>query len=272
MNNKLYTLLILAGFFLLSCQEKQESLTILSYNIKNDYQKEGQNNWTSRKDALIEQLDSIQPTVFGVQEALFNQLADLKTGLKNYEYSGVSRDGSTENGEFTAIFYHKDKVQLRSSETNWFGGKKRQKHLDAAFPRIYTSAIFQTKSGIIFQVINTHLDHIGEASRAAAAEELNQLGQKRDIPQILLGDFNAIPDSEPIQTLKNQWQDSRKTQDTKYSGTFNGFNEQMEPLRIDYIFYRDLNPEYQVHLHSRMKNNRYISDHYPVIAKFNFQR
>jgi hypothetical protein len=44
------------------------------------------------------------PDYFGVQEALPEQMKDIKNGLKNYDYVGVGRDDGKEKGEFSAIF------------------------------------------------------------------------------------------------------------------------------------------------------------------------
>jgi len=87
-----------------------------------------------------------------------------------------------------------------------------------------------------------------------------------------MGDLNLEPDSETIQYLSEQLNDSKYASTVVTfgnEGTFNGFNF-MEPVvkRIDYIFTGKNNIEVLKYaVLSDSKNCRYPSDHLPVYVE-----
>jgi len=265
------TLLCLAGFFFWSCQVKHENaLVVMTYNIKNDYDQNPPNNWNNRKEEMISQIRNHNPDILGVQEALFNQLMDLKSSLPGYDFIGLSRDAKSDSGEFCAIFYKVTQWRLLEHQTAWFGGIQGQKNLDAAFPRIYTWGQFSDKRGNQILIVNTHLDHKGKQSRIKGAQELNAF-TKTSTRSILMGDLNCPEQEETIEVLNQNLKDSRTESSFGEPATFNGFDKAYDTLkRIDYIFYRGLKLENQRHDNNRLKNGNFISDHFPVIATFKY--
>ena len=93
----------------------------------------------------------------------------------------------------------------------------------------------------------------------------------QSLPVILMGDFNSIPDSEPIKILKNDLIDALQISLDNLKGpqgTFNDFNEKL-PIdnRIDYIFTKNVKVFSYRHIDDRLNNNRHISDHLPVMIE-----
>ena len=234
--------------------------------------------WDLRKAELIEQIKQIAPTSFGVQEATYNQMQDLRAGLAEYNYVGVGRDDGKTKGEYSAIFFKKDELRIIEESTFWLSNTPEKVSVgwDAALPRICTYALFEhQESKRQYWHFNTHFDHMGVKARAESAKlivsKIKALVDGGDAV-VLSGDFNAEPQQEPILVLKNNYQDPADTIELKGpTGTFNGFDLDA-PLdrRIDYIFYKSVKPiEYQ-HLATKRSNKRWISDHLPVYFKFKF--
>ncbi len=86
--------------------------TVMTYNIKLDYPKEGENSWKNRKPFFINQLKFYEPDVLGVQEAMPNQMKDMDSLLVDYNFVGVGRDDGKDEGEYSAIFYNKNKLKV----------------------------------------------------------------------------------------------------------------------------------------------------------------
>ena len=88
------------------------------------------------------------PDYFGVQEAVPQQMVDIKTGLKDYDYVGVGRDDGKNQGEYSAIFYDTNKLEVLKSGTFWLSEtpEKPSKGWDAAYNRICTYALFKQKN------------------------------------------------------------------------------------------------------------------------------
>src|SRR5690606_18426917 len=111
--------------------------------------------------------------VMGVQEALSFMLDDLSTLLPQYAYTGGGRDDGLRQGEFDAIFYKKDHIELLESKTFWLSATPDVPGAigwDAQAPRIVTWALFKDRrTQSTFYVFNTHFDHLGREAQKQSA-------------------------------------------------------------------------------------------------------
>ena len=137
------TLLIVLITFSVASQD----LKIMTYNIKLDYPKEGKNSWTNRKPFMVKQIKFYEPDVLGVQEAMPNQMKDLDSLLTNYSFVGVGRDDGKDEGEYSAIFYKKNDLEVVESSTFWLSQTPDKVSMgwDAVCNRVCTYALFQDK-------------------------------------------------------------------------------------------------------------------------------
>ena len=255
-----------------------QNLSIMTYNIKLDYPKEGENSWDNRKDWMIGQVKFYSPDIFGIQEAMPNQMTYLDSTMTRYDFVGVGRDNGKDEGEYSAIFYESSKFKIIKSSTFWLSQTPDKVSIgwDAVFNRVCTYALFEDlKSGKQFWIFNTHLDHIGIEARtnsvALILEKIKSLNTK-NYPVILMGDFNLEPETENIQLITSVLNDSKeisKTVPFGPSGTFNGF-EFSKPVtrRIDYIFVSKNNIKVNKYaVLSDSKDLKYPSDHLPVYVE-----
>ena len=129
--------------FAFSSRAFAQDFSIMSYNIKLDYPKEGENSWTNRKPFFINQLKFYEPDVLGVQEAMPNQMKDMDSLLVDYSYVGVGRDGGKDSGEYSAIFYKTDKFNIVKSGTFWLSETPENVSMgwDAICNRVCTYAL-----------------------------------------------------------------------------------------------------------------------------------
>lgn len=267
-------LLILCHMFFALCLQAQD-ISIMTYNIKLDYPKEGENSWENRKPFMLGQLQFYEPDIFGVQEAMPNQMKDLDSLLMDYNFVGVGRDDGLNQGEFSAIFYHTKRFKVLKSFTFWLSDTPETVSMgwDAVCNRICTYALFEDMvSQKKFYVFNTHFDHVGvEARKNSAILILKKVADinTENYPVVLMGDFNMEESHESIQYIKKYLNDSKEVSILKPfgpTGTFNGFNFH-EPVtnRIDYIF---VDSKFSVNKYavlSDSKDSKYPSDHLPVL-------
>ena len=270
-------LLVLMAFSL-SIPALSQSIGIMTYNIRYDNPKDGKNRWEARKEFLIAQIKFHAPDIFGIQEGLAHQVDYIDSALTGYEYVGVGRDDGKRKGEFSAIFFNAGKYKVVKSSTFWLSDTpdKISVGWDAALERICTHALFEnleTRQKI--WVFNTHFDHVGKMARKNSAQlidkRLNQLNADNH-PAILMGDLNLEPDSEPIQYLSKNLNDTKMVSKEVVfgpEGTFNGFRfDQPVTRRIDYIFTSKSGIEVKKYaVLSDSKNLRYPSDHLPVYVE-----
>ena len=194
-----------------------------------------------------------------------------------YDYIGVGRDDGKTEGEFCAIYYDKDRYKLVNHSTFWLSETPGIISIgwDAALERICTYALFEyKKNNQRVWVFNTHFDHLGIDARKKSSDLIVKKIKKindQSIPVILMGDFNALPDSDPIVILKNYLNDALKISLRGLqgpTGTYNAFDTSL-PIekRIDYFFTKNVKVLSYKHIDDRLENNRHISDHLPVMIK-----
>lgn len=225
-----------------------QSMNIASYNIRNNNQGDVKNwnGWPQRLPAVAALINYHEFDIFGAQEVLHNQVTDLLTQLPAFEYTGVARDDGQTKGEYSPIFYRKDRFKILKSGTFWLAEKtdKPVKGWDAALPRICSYAQFKDlKSKKSFWVFNLHMDHIGVVAREKSAELVLQKVQEIAKGQhvLLMGDFNVDQKNNSYAILNNSklLKDSYELSPLRYAlnGTFNAFDANLfTESRIDHIF------------------------------------
>jgi len=254
-----------------------QSHFLISYNIRYDNNWDVENSWSLRKNRICQLLNDYNPSIFGIQEGLLNQVSFIDSALIKYDYVGVGRDDGKMKGEFCAIYFDTTRYKIRNNSTFWLSETPDVVSVgwDAALERICTYGLFEDKtSGEEFLVFNTHFDHLGVIARkkssALILKKIKEINTQ-SLPVILMGDFNSIPDSDPIKILKNDLIDALQISLENLEGsqgTFNGF-DMMLPIdkRIDYIFTKNLQVLSYRHIDDRLNNNRHISDHLPVMIE-----
>ena len=260
--------------------QQNNVFSVLTYNIRYDAEKDTENPWKIRKGEIVDLLRFYQPAIFGVQEGLFHQLETLGSLLPEYAYVGVGRDDGKRKGEYTAIFYNKSIFEILEYDTFWLSDTTDSPSLgwDASYPRICTWAAVKEKlSNSIFYVFNTHFDHMGKNARLNSAALILKKAKEiaKQNPLIIIGDFNAEPDSEEYQVLTaGVFRDAFHVTSTPHFGpdaTFNGFDFFTVPTRrIDYVLLSD---HFRVQKHAILNNHyllKYPSDHFPVIAEIRY--
>ncbi len=252
----------------------------MTYNIRYATERDGINSWENRKEWVVDQLNETKPDVFGIQEGLHHQVAYLDSALTDYAYVGVGRDDGATGGEYTAIFYQSQKLSVLDQDTFWLSETPDTVSVgwDASMERITTWARFKSlKSNKEFVVFNAHLDHIGEEARLNSLKLIRSFIEEnieKDLPIIVMGDLNAVPESEQITYLNWVMNDARtisKTEPQGPVGTFHAFDpEQPLDRRIDYIFVNGLIEVASYEAIFARDNGFFPSDHLPILVSVTF--
>ena len=256
-----------------------QQMNIISFNIRYNNPGDGENAWPNRIEMVTGLLNFHDPDIFGLQEALYEQIKDMENELPEFEWFGVGRDDGEKAGEFAPIFYRKDKFILIEKGHFWLSETPEKPSLgwDAAIKRIVTWGKFQSKvTGKQFLVYNTHFDHRGVEARKNSAtlirKKIEEMTVGINLPVIVTGDFNLTPDEAPIKMLKDYLCDSYEiTEEPPYGpiGTYNGFdiNADLSTRRIDYIFVQGKIKVLEYAAVADIKDLRFPSDHLPVFAR-----
>ncbi len=266
-------------------------LRIMTFNIRYENPHDGVNIWANRKDFVADVVRFQRPDLIGFQEAVKNQLDDLAERLPEYAWVGVGRDDGLAAGEYSPIFYRKERFHYSGGSTFWLSedpSKPGKNGWDASCQRIVTWGHFNDRvTGRTFFAFNTHFDNAGETARAESAklllERVHVIGGIA--PIFVTGDFNCTADSVPYNILTsstttvNQINVKGLVDSSKVSihghfgptGSLSGFEVKDPPAhRIDFIFIKNGVSVFQTGILDDSREGRYPSDHLPVIADVSF--
>ncbi|MBK8081948.1 MAG: hypothetical protein IPK25_17765 [Saprospiraceae bacterium] len=117
----------------------------MSFNIRYDNKGDMENSWDNRKEELAGMVKYYNPDLLGIQEGLYNQVMYLDEMLPEYDWIGKGRNDGKTKGEFSAIFYKKEKWENIFNTTIWLSETPDSvsKGWDAALERIATMGLFR---------------------------------------------------------------------------------------------------------------------------------
>lgn len=268
-------LLLFAAGLALPTQAEPVTLKLISCNLRNSGADDGANSWQYRREATPRMLFEEAPDLFGVQEALADQLQFLDQACPAYARVGVGRDDGATRGETMAIYYLRDRFELLDSGTFWLSETPDQvsRGWDGACNRTATWVHLRDKtSGKSFFYFNTHLDHRGSMAReqgiALLTEKIREIAGRKSAV-VLGGDFNSSTESLIFKPL-NRWMKSAraKAKQTDNKGTYNGYGAAPDTIVIDHLYFRG-----RMHCErfATLDGNYgvpYLSDHYPIEIVF----
>lgn len=280
--------LLLFPLLLVSCGQGkqtmpavQESMNVMSFNIRYDNPGDSLNNWQYRKERAANAIRFYDADIVGTQEVLHNQLQDLQQRLPEYGVIGVGREDGKEKGEYSALWYKKTRFEVIDSGTFWLSETPEvagSKGWDGACERVASWAKLQDKrSGKEYFALNTHLDHVGVAARCEGIslilDKVKELSN--GAPIVVTGDFNSTPESDVIKHITNpadpgHLTDAREVSALVYgpSWSFHDFGSipyEQRPL-IDYVFVGNGLKVVKYGVLAEMENNSFLSDHAPVLV------
>lgn len=270
----LLTILILMGASQVAMADTPpNALNVMTFNIRYDNPNDP-NPWKDRKGEVAQVIATAD--IIGLQEALKHQIDDLQARLPDHAWFGVGRDDGKSNGEYTCLFYRKDRFRVLKQKTFWLSETPDvpgSKSWDTSLTRIVTWGQFKDLgSGAKFFVFNTHFDHRGKQAREESAKLIiRQVAEiAGDAPVVVMGDFNTAEYSAPYNVLIGTLKDARHLSGKATLGpkvTSTGWTELRDRTSpIDYIFVNNQVRVHEAENVATMFRGFYPSDHLPVRA------
>ncbi len=189
-------------------------LKLMSFNIRYENPEDlASRSWSQRVIGAVKMIRREKPDIIGVQEALHGQAADLWASLPDYEFFGNGRDDGLRAGEYSGIFYQRDRFQADPADcgTFWLSDAPEQvgsRTWGNNIPRVVTwLRLIDRATGRGLYVYNTHWDHKNQPSRERAALLIAQRIDARKHaaePVALIGDFNAIETNPGLIYLRGE--------------------------------------------------------------------
>lgn len=272
-------------------------ITVCSFNLRIPSSDDGLNNWTYRKQGVIDFVKATKPDMIGVQELRFASKEDLVKGLSDmYELYHINREtGSAlanSSGEAVGIFLLRDRFKILDkgffwlcdtpdalpADTGWGGACRRI--------TVWVKAQDLKNDGKIVWFSSTHFDHMSTEAQVNSAplciSRFKTLTNSTNLkgsgdPIFFMGDLNTEYASVCVQNLASSMNYARlslKGADSDSDRTYNGFNTTTNKI-IDHIFFGgDVTPvKYWVDRNNYCNGTgaSFISDHYPVLFKVKYK-
>ncbi len=245
-------------------------MKVCTFNIRFDTQNDGINSFSGRSPLIKEVLCREGADVIGFQEVLPHVYSWLSENLGGYTLVGCGREGNRD-GEGTPIAFKSDKYYLFSFDTFWLSPMpsvpgSRFLRDQSGCPRVCSVAVLVDKeTHALIRVYNTHLDHVGEKARQQGMKVVRRRISKDDklypgVPVILMGDFNAYPDSPFLSEIDGIFDVT-----SHIPVTFHCYGRKEAFGKIDYI-YTNMKAE-NVRILDDEREGVYLSDHYPIVGE-----
>jgi len=253
--------------------------SVITLNLRFGLADDSTNGWDHRKKCFPSLLDKYPADFIGFQEANDFQTDFLKNILTEYRFIG-KRKPAPSFWQNNIIFYKKSWECIHNehfflSPTPMIPSRSRE----SRWPRQCTIGIFKSNDRSLIY-INTHFDFDATVQTKSAEMIMERLSRlPSELPVILMGDFNATPSCPCYKMLTGQDKKSNSTNKLYFKNTFkkpflgthHGFSGNKNGKNIDWILYRGgIVPMDCKVIHDKI-HDIYLSDHFPVYAKFKWE-
>ncbi|MEM8946215.1 MAG: endonuclease/exonuclease/phosphatase family protein [Planctomycetota bacterium] len=272
-------------------------IKVMSFNVRYDgspkVADEGENAWFAangkhRRDLIGLAVREFAPDILCVQEALKNQVDDIRAILPTHGFYGVGRDDGVERGEHCGIFFQQDRFDRRHSGTFWLNSDSSvagTKFPGTCCARIASWCVFRDRQNQEREilVVNTHWDHQIQAARIYSAKLIRRklAAIAAGMSIVVAGDLNVPDANEAFRKLvRPSEQYPLALLDTyrvvhpavaKAEGTYHAFRGKNDGHRIDYVLHDSTLRCVKADIIRLHEGARYPSDHFPVTATLTFQ-
>jgi endonuclease/exonuclease/phosphatase family metal-dependent hydrolase len=264
----------------------------MSFNIRYSYGKPQEeateNDWTDpehpRRERAVRVIRENLPDILGVQEARHLQIEDLRRALPELDFYGIGRDDGKTEGEYSGIFYLKDRFRELDAGSFWLSTTPEKPGTTFytapnAVPRIASWVrLADNKTGREIFVLNMHWDHISVPAREQSARlvrrRLAELAE--GLPAIVMGDLNSPEDSRAVSELVGaKGAAGRRLVDsfralyperTREESTSSAWSGRTAGSRIDFILHTEEFMPTAASIVRTSYDGYWPSDHYPVTA------
>ena len=257
-------------------------MKIVTFNIRCAWNTDGINSFIHRAGLIYDKINAENPDIIAFQECTPRIMALVEKIFPKYEFYGQYRSADFW-GEGLFVAVRKEDYRIASAESFWISpspsvpGSRFPEQSE--YPRICNAVVVRNKkTNKMVRLFNIHLDHISDEARVKGMDVmLNKIAEYNTflpLPSVILGDFNSEPASAPVKMCSECKAPELFDITAGIECTVNDFGRLCESSikKIDYIFVsRELAEAFtEASIWDDCHDGIYLSDHYPVCAKFEY--
>ncbi len=259
-----------------------QPIKIMTCNLRIRNDKDGNNSFDNRVGKLTDMLRRENADVIGFQEADDYMLEKLREALPEHTFLGHGRSKQY-NGEGTPIAFRTGRFYVHSFAMEWLSntpdvpGSRLAGVGQSNCPRTLAHAtLVDRENESVFSFYNIHTDHKSETARVAECMVLSRYLYAEKFPFAVTGDFNALPDSPPIDLIRATEELGTVEATAHIGGSFHAFRMDRirngEMIKIDYIFTNlKTDPAASYAVEDDNACGHFYSDHFSLISFVNFK-
>lgn len=233
-------------------------IKVMSFNIRHNNTADPQ-SLTQRQGNIRQIIVDNNPDVVGLQEFSDDYFESwFRVQMSNLGY-GEYYD-TTITGSPKIIFFKNSRFVLQSSGTAYLGFSKSGTWV----------VLLDNLTSLKYFISNSHWKHDSATERLANSQALVtsiQLQNTQNLPEIVFGDFNAIPGTAEINYLKNSLDLVDALGDQESELTFHGWDE-IGNSKIDWMMSsRDMSYT-SAKVIKTSYGGYWPSDHWPIMASY----
>lgn len=246
-------------------------MKIVTWNFRCQWdQIDGKNSVIHRAGFAYDKIQKEKPDVVAFQEIREITLELLQKMLPEYEFFGSQRTANF-GQEGLYVAWRKESCALMGGEVFWLSptpytpGSRFDNQSECS--RVCVMAkIRDKKTNETYRVWDVHLDHISDEARREGLNCLftfvDRYSKVDSTPHVVLGDFNATPNSDTMRSCGNE--SGLVDVTDNLTATFHDFGKCGE--KIDYVFVSEgISGEVkEVVAWTDEHDGVYLSDHYPI--------
>ena len=249
-------------------------MKLISSNIRYENPHDGIHSWENRRPLLQKIITDFHPDILATQEGRELQIKSLAQ-LLPLKLIETHREW-IEDRMYPCLYVNEEQIKVLKSGDIWLSETPEtagSSSFKSAFPRLCTwMQVTHLVNNQDYFVVNTHLDHVLEATRLEQIKVLIhevEILNTDQLPLILMGDFNDSPVSKVREfilgslDLKDPWLEIGFVEETSHHGFH---KEKVEGDRIDWILVPHSFAVEEIYLEKKSYNSIFPSDHYPLLA------
>lgn len=241
-------------------------ISVMSFNLRFGHANDGENSWSNRRHAYPEFFKFHTPDFIGIQEANDFQSRLIDTLLPTHSFAGMY-EKAPKFWQDNLIFFNRS-WQCKKSRRYFLSDtpETESKLPESKWPRQCIIGHFQKNNKNLIHV-NTHFDFKEPVQKKSAELVLSFLEEfPNDVPIVITGDFNALPDSDAYRIFsQNGFLDVFSG---NHSFTYHRFTGEEAGGHIDWILYKGGIKLEKALVIREQFSGFYPSDHFPVLAEF----
>ena len=191
------------------CAQEPQPICVGTYNVKcpAPWDPDPRHGWKHRAPLVFELIRRHSPDVIGLQEPVREYIDGILSAFPEWDWAGAGRDDGRDAGEYSPVFWRKDRFERIDSGTFWLSGdcgRPGSRFPGARHPRVCTWATLRDRrTRRVLAFYNTHTEYVSSrmSSNSASNSSLPQPSSPMAYMRRLAGSSAYCADAERLGAL-----------------------------------------------------------------------